>query len=382
VQNTKFFSKFIAIGVMLFAILSFNWDRIELEGRAFVITIGIDAAEEGEEAFEVSMTIADVAAMEGQGNSDDAASLRTANGESLARAMGQIDAKINNKVYYGHTKAVVLGESVLADEDLLREVVDTLSRKNDINIKCIVMATDVSAKDILETKPQEQSLLGLYLSKFYNNNNVNTAASVVKLDLEDLTTSLQNNHSVVIPKITLDGEGEDAEITISGVAVVRDFALAGYIPEDDMAGFLWLMENGAGAQVAIDVEDGHMTFLVQKSKMRLSLGQENGQLHCIANLRTEGSIEGARFMEDYLFDTDTMQQLQDDFAQKIRNEIEEIFYIFQHDFGVDGFGLKELMRKKYPQLYKAYEADWRTAFEEMVLVTEVDVVIRNTGPVK
>ncbi|MCL2377032.1 MAG: Ger(x)C family spore germination protein [Defluviitaleaceae bacterium] len=380
-QNTKFFSKFIVIGVLLLAIMSFNWDRIELEGRAFAITIGIDAAE-GDEAFEVSMSIADVAAMEGQGNSDDAATLRIACGESLARAMGQIDAKISGKVYYGHTKAVVLGESVLADENLLREVVDTLSRKNDINIKCIVMATDASAKDILEAKPQEQSLLGLYLSGFYNNNNANTAASVVKLDLEGLVTSLQNDHSAVIPKITLDGEGEEAEVTISGVAIVRDFTLADYIPEDDMAGFLWLMENSAGAQIAIDEGDGHITFLVQKSKVRLGFEEAGGQLHCTARLHAEGSIEGARFMDDYFFDYQTMQKLQEEFAQKIRDEIEEVFGIFQHDFGVDGFGLKELMRKKYPRLYEVYGTDWRNTFENMVLVADVDVLIRNTGSIK
>ena len=381
-QNTKFFSKFIIIGVLLLAILSFNWDRIELEGRAFVITIGIDAAEESDDVFEVSMSIADVAVMEGGSSADDVSTLRIASGESLARAMGQIDAKISEKVYYGHTKAVVLGESVISDEDLLREVVDTLSRKNDINIKCIVMATDVSAKEILEIKPQEQSLLGLYLSGFYNNNNSNTAASVVKLDLEGLITSLQNDYSAVIPKITLDGEGEEVEVTISGVAVVSDFALADYIPEDDMAGFLWLMENGAGAQVAIDAGDGHITLLVQKSKHRFSFEETNGKLHCIAQLHAEGSIEGARFMDSYFFDMQTMQQLQDDFAQKIASEIEEIFDIFQNDFGVDGFGLKELMRKRYPQLYEVYGADWRDAFENMVLVTEVDVLIRNTGSVK
>ena len=397
----SFFSKFIIIGVTLFALLSFNWDRIELEGRAFVVAIGIDAIDSETvipgsdpespthsrgDRFEVSMSIADVAAMEGGGGDADAAVLRVAGGESLARAMGQVDAKISSKVYYGHTKAIVLGEGILENECLLREVIDTLSRKNEINIKCIVMAAEEAAKDILAAKPREQSLLGVYLSGFYNSNNVNAAAAVVKLDLEGLTESLRDTQSAVIPKVGLEKNGEEEEVAISGVAVLKDFELAGYIPDEDMAGFLWLMEDAAGAQVAVEAGDGHITLLVQSSKVKISFGGQDGQLHCKVKLRAEGSIEGARFMEDYLYDTQTMDKLQKDFANKIRKEIEDIWIVFQQDLGVDGFGLKEALRKKDWRLYQAYlrqaQGDWQAAFEDMILTTNVDVIIRNTGPIK
>ena len=390
-RSTGFLFKFLIIGVMLFVLLSFNWDRIELEGRAFVVAIGIDTADDDEcNKFRVSMSIADVTAMEGGGGDADVAVLRVADGESLACAMGRIDAKMSHKVYYGHTKAVVLGESILKNESLLRETVDTLSRKNEINIKCIVMATDAAAKDILAAKPQEQSLLGVYLSGFYNNNNTNTAAAVVKLDLEGLTEGLRDAQSAVIPKVSLEEEGEGLEaskdIAISGVAVLKDFVLAGCVPDESMAGFLWLMENAAGAQVAVDAGDGCITLLVQSSKVKFNFGEADGQLHCMVRLRAEGSIEGARFMEDYFYDDDIMQQLQNDFADKIREEIEEILRVFQQDLGVDGFGLKELLHKKDWRLYQAYlhqaQGNWQTAFENMAFAVDADVIIRNAGPVK
>ena len=391
-RSTGFLFKFLTIGAMLFVLLSFNWDRIELEGRAFVVAIGIDAADEGNGSnkFQVSMSIADVAAMEGVGGDADVAVLRVAEGESLACAMGQIDAKMSAKVYYGHTKAVVLGESILKDEGLLRETVDTLSRKNEINTKCIVMATDAAAKDILAAKPKEQSLLGVYLSGFYNNNNANTAAAVVKLDLEGLIEGLRGTQSAVIPKVSLEEEGEGREtskdVAISGVAVLKDFVLAGYVPDEDMAGFLWLMENAAGAQVAVDTGNGSITLLVQNSKVKISFGEADGQLHCMVKLRAEGSIEGASFMEDYFYEAETMQQLQKDFAGKIREEIEEILRVFQQNLGVDGFGLKEQLYKKDWRLYQEYldraRCDWQTAFEDMAFRVDVDVTIRNAGPVK
>ncbi|MCL2397218.1 MAG: Ger(x)C family spore germination protein [Defluviitaleaceae bacterium] len=380
-KGLKFLSKFGVVAVVLFVLLSFNWDRIELESRAFVVTIGIDVAKDDDKPFEVSMNISDTAAME-QGGDENPVVKRNASGESLAHAMGQVEAKISDKIYYGHTKAVVIGAEVLEDSDLLREVIDTLSRKNDINIKCIIMATDKTAAEILAAQPQEQGLLGVYLASFYNSNNANTASSVVKLDLEGLIVSLRAGQSAVIPKITLEGEGDEEEVTIGGVAVVRDFARVGYIDEEDMRGFLWLTENGAGTQIAIETESGHTTMLTSKSRARMDFYEEGGRLHCLARLNVEGSIEGALFMEEQLFDADNLAALEERFAGKIQGEMEDIFRILQKDFAVDGFGLKEKLRKKQWGLYQKYEEDWPLAYDEMIFVARVDLTIRNTGAVK
>jgi len=380
-KNFRFVSKLAAACLLTFVLLIFNWDRVEMENRAFVITIGIDTSGEDDARFEVSMNIVDTEAME-RGSENTPVIKRKANGESLAMAMEQIGAKISETVYYGHTKAIVLGESLLNDEDMLRETVDTLSRKNEINIKAIVMSTDKSSEDVLEAKPSEHGLLGVYLSNFYNNNNANTASRLVKLDLERLISSLESDHSVVIPKISLEGEGEEQEIIIGGVAVVKDFCLAGYVDEEKMEGFLWMMENAAGASVSIDIERGHMTYLVEKSKVKISFYEKNGHLHCLVRLNTKGSIEGARFMGDSLFDAGKITELQQQFADEIYSQTEETINVFHDEFGVDGFGLKEILRKKEWKLYEKYAEDWEESFENMDVTIDVDVTIGNTGSIK
>ena len=374
----KLACKFVGIGALFFALLSFNWDRVELEGRAFVVAIGIDANEEGE-GYAVAMSIANIAAIEGEEGSQEGI-LKTATGISLAEAMGQIDAKISDKVYYGHTKAIVIGQSVLEYEDMLREVVGTLERESDINTKTIIMATDKTAKQVLETKPDEQSLIGLYLSRFYNANNANTAAFLVKLDLEGLISGLRASGGAVIPKVTV----KDDTAVIAGVMVLSDYSLKGYIEEEAMAGYLWLMANGAGSHVAIDADDGHTTLLVEKSstKLRFSIDEggssDSGGLRLLADFNAHGSIEGARFYDSGRHDEEKINGLQRSFEDKIKAEIEEIFFIFRDDFGFDGLGLRELMRKGYPRLYEMYGGDFINAFRDMEIFVEADVLIRNT----
>jgi len=249
------------------------------------------------------------------------------------------------------------------------------------------MAADGKASDILGTKPHQQGLLGVYLSSFYNSNDTNTASSAVKLDLEDLVAGLMVDGSAVIPRIMLDGkEDDDAEdskgdeFAISGIALIRDFALTGHIAEDAMGGYLWFLENAAGTQIAIDVDEGHLTFLTTKSKAGARFYENDGKLHCHVTLKAEGSIEGAVFLKDRLFDAEVLTAHENAFAAKIHEELADIFYAFQ-EAGVDGLGLHELIRKHRWALYQRFD-NWPQAFAEMIFTADVDVKIHNTGAVK
>jgi len=394
--------KIIAAVVLVIALLSFNWDRIELESRAFVVTLGIDGSENDDARFEVSMNIAHTADRESGGT--DEVILRRAEGDSLAHAMGQVEAAISEKVYFGHTKAIVLGEAVLQDAGLLREVVDTLSRNNEINIKATVVATDETAAELLAARPKKQGLLGVYLSGFFNSNlnSTNSAASAVKLDLEHLDLNLLISGSVLIPLITLDSDEDDdsaedadngdksadagdKEVIISGVAVVRDYVLSGRIEQSCMGGFLWLKQDAAGTRVVLEKSDNdsRLTFLTRHSKARKHFIEENGVLHCRIALNVEGGIQAADYLGDsgLHFDSQGMAAYEDDFAAKIKAEAEELFEQLQ-ELGVDGLGLKEALRKKDRTLYRKFASNWHTTYAEMVFKVDVNVKIRNAGAIK
>jgi len=401
--------KIVAVLALLVTLLSFNWDRIELESRAFVVTLGIDSADTDDARFEVSMNIAHTADKEGGGT--NSVIMRRAQGDSLAHAMGQLEASISEKVYFGHTKAIVLGEAVLQDASLLREVVDTLSRNSEIGIGTIVTATDKKAAEVLAARPKEQGLLGVYLSGFFNSKSpgskgsANTASSAVKLDLEHLDLHLLTSGGVLIPLITLESDDEadndddggstdnsdsetdsaDKEVIINGVAVVRDYALEGYISQDDMRGFLWLAESAAGTRVALETDSGHVTMLISTSSVRYGFSEKDVALVCRVTLKAEGSIQGMDYADraDALFGPDKMVMYQSDFADEIRAEAMAVLDILQ-DYAVDGLGLKERLRKKDRALFHRFasDGDWCAAYESMAFEVDVDVVIRNAGAVK
>jgi len=358
-RNKKLISKFVAIGVVMFALMAFNWDRTEMEDRAFVVTIGIDKGEDA--PFEVTMSILDAEAMEG--GEEAPRVLRHATGDCPASAMGQIGATISRSVYFGHTKAIIIGKGVLNDADKMQKTVDALSRNNDINMRTVVMATDKRAAEIMEAKPEAHQMLGIYLAGFYSKANTNAAALVVKADLEQLAADFRNSGTTIIPKVTLEGEGDDAEIKIGGVALLKNQSLAGFIDEEQMAGYLWIKENAQGLQLTAD----SATIKIERSKPKIRFIEENGRLICNIKVDVTARLEAGRNSEEAARN----------FELKIKSEMQETFRVFQKKYTADGFGLQEILRKHHPNLYKKYAKNWDRTFAQMRFTTDIELKIRH-----
>ncbi|MCL2575412.1 MAG: Ger(x)C family spore germination protein [Defluviitaleaceae bacterium] len=335
--------------------MAFSWDRTEMENRAFVITIGVDKGEEL--PYKVTMSILDA---EGFEDGEDARVLRDAEGECPASAMGAVGATISRSIYFGHTKAIILGAELLKNADALSKTVDVLSKNNDINIRTVVMATDKTAAEIMNAKPETQQMLGMYLSGFYSKSNTNTAALVVKADLESLVADFRLSGTSIIPKVTID---KDDEIKIGGVALIKNHALTGFLTPDDMAGYLWMRENAVGLQLTSD----SATIKIERSKPKISFVEYSGTLLCYAKIEAVAGLEAGK----------NNPQVVEEFQRKIERDITETFRIFQEVYISDGLELREILRKHYPKLYDKYGGDWEKTFAHIRFVTKVDLEIRH-----
>jgi hypothetical protein len=243
---------------------------------------------------------------------------------------------------------------------MMKQTTQTLSSKNEINIRTLIMATDLTAAQILETEPKPpENLLGTYLSGFYSKNNTNTAALVVKKDLESLAAACPD----IIPKITIINTDKEEELKIGGVAVLKDYAFKGFVDEDDMAGYLWLTENAAGLRIV----QNDATLLIEKSKPKISFFKKENEdkLYCLAEVKVRGYLEGGP--------QNNLQNPETIFAQKIEKEIEQIFNILQNEYNTDGLRLTEQLRKRHPRLCNGQNT------ADIELIPRVNLTIRNVG---
>ena len=156
----------IIIVFAIFFLMGLDWDKIELESRAFATVIAIDKGED--ENITLSLSIADIKKFgSDEGGTEYAKNIDAI---SLSKAIEDINNQMPNEIYYGHAKAIIISHEILNNPNSLTEVLNTLESLSDLNAKTLVLTTEKgeNASEILEIKPKENSLLGLYITQFYS----------------------------------------------------------------------------------------------------------------------------------------------------------------------------------------------------------------------
>lgn len=351
------------------------WDKVEIEDRGFVVSLGIDKFKDDKAAmfddgknnnrYTVTMSLPNVETLVGTGSKEDSESVKTSASETVSAAMRLIDSYSSEKLYFGHTKAVILGEELLKDRELLKEAVDALERNRLLSRKLVVLATTDDVKTVLEAKIPGEPLVGVFLANFYRNSE-STSAMTFRQDLEGMNRHLRYSGDVLVPQISL----EDDKLKLGGAAVINDFQLAGWLNDKQTRGYLWFTGQAKGAEVTAEYEGGHVPLHVNINKTGTYFYEDGGYVICRADIRLKGVIDELGHPVD-------THKLGEVYERLIAEEVEQLFTLFHDELEVDGFGLCDRLRKENYGLYLAHGGS--DAYAGMRLVANVTLEITGTG---
>jgi len=371
--------KRLRIMLCLAAALLFTgcWDKMELEDRGFVISIGIDKAG-GESAFDLTMTLPNVAAIAGKDGAEgeNARTLLHAQADALSAAMHKADAQTGRSLHYGHTKIAVFGADFLSDAELFKQAINALDRSSEVSQKLILLATEDTAADILAAKSPNEPLIGTFVSNFYKNNADNLHITVA-MNLEQLLLNLNTTGHAILPRITV----EDGDIRLSGAAILKNAALTGWLNETQTRGLLWLRGEGEGTLLTVPYDDPatarnrNVPFRTTHCTRTLAFRDTEDGLVCRLTLHAMGSIEEMTVTPDMLIPNDTLQTLSRQFEREITTELQQAFTLFQTEYGIDADHLLRELYKQNPNLYRQYADNLDAAFRQMTLETDIRVTI-------
>ena len=188
------YKKFVLLALAVPFFLTGCWDKKDPEDRAFIITLGVDAAENG-----CHFTFAPANIETGE------AEIYAAESETLSGAVAQVDTYTSRKTDLGQLKTVILGEGLLQDSARLDALLGELERSQAVSEKVMLLAAD-SASACVEKAMKEDSKTGLFLWDFYKN----TAEEVAVTKGIDLNTFLtertERDGNGVLPRIRAEGE--------------------------------------------------------------------------------------------------------------------------------------------------------------------------------
>ena len=393
----KIRNNLLTFTIFLPLILTACWDKVELEERAYVISIGVDRHKAGEKdnkenksddknkdkknnnkkddnkdenynkednssIFAVSMALPDLSSTGKDSGTED---VKTAIGKTLYAAIGSTDRFSGKKLYFGHTKLIVLNDEILRDEKLLRETIDAFERSEQISGRTIVLSTKDKAKEILETNPPAESRVGMFVTSFYRSGH-NTAGTSFKQDLTKTIKELRSKESTIIPQVKLKGK----ELEIGGGALISNFKLSKWLTEDETRGYLWTKGQAAGATVEVNIDGTFLPLKVNKNNSRTSFTKINDMVICQTDIKVEGSIESFVFGKNP-GESVGLQELEKQYENLIFDEIikaDKIINLLE-------FELLDEMRRKSSSLYDYYN----TGEKDALATWNVNVKITGTG---
>ena len=368
------------------------WDKVEIENRGFVIAMGIDKFEdknddkavqlddekESQKArYTVTMALPDIGALSGPGGDDSSEFVKIAAAPTVSAAIRLIDTFSSERLYFGHTKAVIFHEDILKDEYLFREALDAIERNRELSRSLLVLATSDDIKKVLDADIPGEPLVGAFIAEFYRKSE--GAAITFKQDLEGLTRRLRSGGDALIPIISLEGKKKDVQVKLGGTAVIKDFQMAGKLSDSQTRAFMWFNGKAKGALITAEHEGIDVPMRINSSKSKTSFYEENGRIICVLDINARAEVEEFDFLGIELNDDESLRELSEVCERIVSDEISQLFTTFRDELEVDGFGLHERLRKQNHVIFAAYGDE---AYKHMMLIPRVDLKITGAGVIK
>ncbi|WP_427337806.1 Ger(x)C family spore germination protein [Caloranaerobacter sp. DY30410] len=378
-------SKIIII-LMCVIILAGCWDKVEINDRAFISAIGIDVQGQGEEIgkkevgykkFIVTFVFPNVKAIRKGGGGEEPRFILSSMGQNIFHVSRELTTRSNKTMFFGHTKAIIIGEKVVKDSDTLKQIFDELERTHEMGRKVGVFISQGEAKKAIEIEPSLESVTGTYLvglSKAKEKSSRFTPKTI-----GDILPDLHDSKCTLIPRIV----PADKDIKVAGAAVIRDYKFVGWLGEVENRSVMFITDE-VNSEDIIAIDDNVMiSYFVSDSEVKKTGKMENEQIIVNITVSMEGALQQYKLeTKNDVLDDKLLKRLEGVIENKVKNEIDGTIEKIQKEFKADVIGIGEYLYKFKPDIWDKVKDDWDDVFPEVKIKVNVKAKIRRIGMTK
>lgn len=365
---------FISIAMSIF--MTGCFDKVELEDRGLVLSIGIDGiynSSDESNKFIVSLAFPDVSEKSAEEKINSA--IKKVEGTTISNCIDLIDSMTSSDLYFGHTKVVVIGKSILEDEILLKEVIDFLERNREISRKIIVVGSMGNAYDIIEAIPDGEKMLGIYISDFYKNN-LNPDFTY-RLDLDEIIQNLLTSGDTIVPNIEVAESG----IQFNGLILLKDYEFKGYMDHKLTKSLIYLMNSSACGEISVKFEEILIPLDIINKSISKNVIEQDGKIYIDVDIKMNVSISEYVLGESILIDSEKYKIIQKLAEEELRSNIlSSLNYLEELD--IDILYFKEFIRKNNFDIYEKYNLQSSNIFDVITININSEVKVQSAGKIK
>ncbi|SNS95410.1 spore germination protein KC [Anaerovirgula multivorans] len=371
------------------------WSGFEIDTLAIIIAMGIDKSEGG---YFLTLQILNPSAIAAKEPSTAApVVLYSEEGKDLKEIMRKIHEKSGRRIYSAHLQLVVFSEEIV--EEGINDALDFFARFNEFRTDFyFIVAKGTTARNVLSILTPLHQIPGIKLHESLKNSEqlwaptksvriVELVNAIVAEGKEPVLTGVEVTEEVAnvkLPTKSLESlQKSEIENTTKyfGLGVFKEDKLIGWLNEEESKGYNYVIGNVNNTVGYINYGDkvkitGEVTNA--KSVMKASLEEGKPAIDVVINMTLNvGAVEG-EFDVSKEENIDIFNELAE---KKIKLMCEKTVDKAQNEFNADIFGFGEVIRRKYPKLWKEIEDDWDNEFPDLPVNITVKAKTNQLGQI-
>ena len=336
---------------------------VKLNERGVVQTIGIDLNEDG--FYRVTLQVREAVGTSGAPNQPDESSKSIVveeTGRTLTEVFTRASVTQGRQMFLGSVQIIVLGEETVAAG--IDGILDFFNSNHQISPTTAIVVARGKAGELVQAGRDDPALSADGL--------LDVMQSAYKSGLAPKSRMIDLINAV-------RGEQEEKRLRLSGSAMFDGEELVGFLNPAATRGLEWMRKDMKNATVTVgDDRIGRVAAVThdQKTKIKVDLTGDVPVFNIDVTVRSTALEK--QLPDSLLFDEQARIYTAALQEHLIRGEIEAAVLDAQRE-GHDVMGLSLLMRQRYPDFYKAHEADWSKVIATAGYNIFVHCTIDSTG---
>ncbi|WP_392486197.1 Ger(x)C family spore germination protein [Haloimpatiens sp. FM7315] len=366
------------------------WDKVEIDKRVFISTIGIDIGEDIEKSktiqssqleflsnkadfkkLKVSYSFPDLKKVkDGLAETES----KSVDAYSLTDASNKFAVQSSRSLYMGHTKLLMFSSDLLKYKDTVKEIIDYIKRQPDFNRTVLVLVCEGKLEDYYKLKPKMEKNLEDYIMGIMSNSQENSA--IPEVNLNEFLYTLSENGNSLVPMISINKNKN--EVMLKNMAIIKDYEMVGKLGEEDVAQRQML--NGklkSGSKVVL-YESHPVDYIIDGSNRNIKFFKANGKFVFNININLEGKIN-ACFPETKLLSEKNLDQIESKINKLVEEESKRFIEVSKEKYKSDFIGLDDHLKKYHPKVWNEVKDNSKEKLRNSVIIVNVKSDIRRVG---
>lgn len=367
----------LAVLALLCLFLSGCWDYVEIEDLEFAFGLGVDRVEPE------YVVVVEVIKTSGGGQTAMVEpKVLATKGKSVSSAVNALSNPIGLRAFWAHAYVFLMSED-LAREGIL-PAIEFIARSRYIRSSTWVFLTkDCTVEEVFKSKPPVANSVSEHLNMIVLMQE--SVSGFVPFQVWQLSQDLvAEGISAILPTIKLVHERGELVPIVEGTAVFKGDRMVGWLDgrESDVLCILKNLQHRSRFVIETEVgEHGYfpISFELVSNAVEIKPQVKEGKPAVSMAVEMKFSVEEVADAPIDFRDEQMVRSVEAQLANNFTRWIEELLQKIQVEYNADILGLGQLFRRKQPEVWRRFGAEWDEHYRNLEISLDVQTKVLIAG---